>query len=75
MSSGTLNGNIEIIRSTGVYGTDIREAIASAIEQADTSADSKISRIQSEVDNKDLQMSVSKIAGTSEDYLLTITNP
>jgi phage-related protein len=34
MASGTYSGNLQIIRSTGVYGGDVREAIASVIEQA-----------------------------------------
>lgn len=75
MASGTLEQNIQIIRSTGVYGTDIREAIASAIELADVSADGKINHIQDEVDNKEIRMYVSKIEGTNSDYLLTIVNP
>lgn len=75
MASGTLEQNIQIIRSTGVYGTDIREAIASAIELADVSADGKINHIQGEVDNKEVRMYVSKMSGTANDYLLTIVNP
>jgi hypothetical protein len=75
MSSGTLPGNIQIIRSTGVYGTEMREAIASAIEQVEVSADGRISSIRQDVQSRDLRMTVSKISGTSDDYLLTIENP
>ena len=75
MASGTLPGNINIIRSTGVYGTEMREAIASAIEQVEVVADGKISSIRNDVQARDLRMTTSKISGTSDDYLLIIENP
>ena len=73
MSSGTLPGNLNLIRNDP-YGPTVREAIASAIEQADASIDSKIADIRSEV-NDECRMSVEKISGTDDDYILIIENP
>ena len=75
MSTGTLSGNIRIIRETGVYGTEMREAIASGIEQSFGDVYSEIQRIDSDIRNRDLFMSTSEISGTVDDYMLTITNP
>lgn len=73
MASGTLPENLNLIRNDP-YGPTVREAIASAIEQADTYSDGKIAQIRSEV-QAEVRMSVEKISGTSEDYLLVIENP
>lgn len=75
MATRTLPENIDIIRNTGVYGPEMREAIAEAIEQADTYSDEKINTIRQEVNNKDLRMETTKISGTESDYLLTIVHP
>ena len=42
----TFAQNLNIIKSTGVYGVDIRKSIAEAIDQADGAADSRISEIR-----------------------------
>ncbi|MBR4767583.1 MAG: hypothetical protein IK088_01265 [Lachnospiraceae bacterium] len=75
MADHTLPENLTIIRSTGVYGPDIRTAIADAIVQADTYADERIQTIHDEVQNDDVRMNTTKIAGTEDDYLLEIVNP
>ena len=80
--------NLTFVRSTGVYGTEMREAIATLIEQAGSLVDSKVSStintitaevqdISDRVDSRNLYMTTTKIGQTSqeEDYLLTITNP
>ena len=74
MPNSALDDKLTIIRE-GVYGTDVREAIADAIELADTSADERIGAIHDEVQNDDVRMSTTLISGTEEDYLLTIVNP
>lgn len=71
----TFEQNIRTIRSEGIYGTDIREAIAAAIEQSDDQIEDRIESIRHEIVTESTYMSVSKIAGTQEDYLLEITNP
>ena len=52
MSSGTYSGNLQIIRSTGVYGTEIREAIASVIEQADALVLQKVNATKTEINTQ-----------------------
>ena len=72
--SHTFPQNLEIIKTTGVYGTDMRTAIAEAIDQSDSYSDSKIAQIRSEVASQDIRMEVTPISGTTEDYLLTVVN-
>ena len=45
----TWEENIQKIRSTAIYGTDIREAIAQGLEQTEGSLDGKIAQYKSEV--------------------------
>lgn len=71
----TFAQNLNIIKSTGVYGVDIRKSIAEAIDQADGAADSRISEIRHEVQFDNIRMEAQKIDGTRDDYLLVITNP
>lgn len=73
MASGTFPGNLNLIRNDP-FGPTVREAIASAIEQADTYSDGKINQIRNEVQDE-IRMSVSKITGKADEYLLTIVNP
>ena len=70
----TLQQNIETIRSVGVYGTDVRRAIADAIEQSDTEITDRVDTIQHDIDTRDLYMHTEKIIGSRNDYLLLITN-
>lgn len=70
----SLDQNINTIRSTGVYGTDIRRAIADAIEQSDAAMANRIAAIQHDVDTRDMYMQTEKIAGSKNDYLLKIIN-
>lgn len=74
MSDHTLSENIEIIRTTGVKGVDVRTAIADAIEQTDDSMDTRIANIQNAIGTRDLFMTPQKISGTTNDYRLVVTN-
>ena len=70
----TLAENIAKIR-TAPKGTVVREAIASAIEQTDSQVDTKISGIQTTIDQVDSRVvanaTVTSISG--DDYRLVIT--
>ena len=70
----TLAENIAKIR-TASKGTVVREAIASAIEQTDSQVDTKISGIQTTIDQVDSRVvanaTVASISG--DDYRLVIT--
>lgn len=70
----SLDENIATIRSTGVYGTDIRRAIADAIEQSDAAITDRVDAIQHDIDTRDMYMQTEKIAGSRNDYLLKIIN-
>ena len=70
----TLEQNIAKIRGTATKGTDVREAIASAIEQTDDRVDSQVQSIINVIETNAVFMNVSKISGTTDDYLLEITN-
>ena len=70
----TLEQNIAAIRSTAIYGTDMREAIASAIEQSDTKIANRITSIQQTIETDSAYMEAKKITGTENDYMLEITN-
>lgn len=70
----SLNENIATIRSVGVYGTDVRRAIADAIEQSDAVITDRVDAIQHDIDTRDLYMQTEKIAGSRNDYLLKIIN-
>ena len=68
----TLDENIAIIRNRGIYGTDIRAAIADAIEQSDALVDSHIDEIRQEIDAASTYMEVEPVAGSENDYILNI---
>jgi hypothetical protein len=70
----SLEENIATIRSTGIYGKDIRRAIADAIVQSDDKIANRVSTIQHQIDTRDLYMQTEKISGSKNDYLLNITN-
>lgn len=70
----SLEENIATIRSTGIYGTDIRRAIADAIVQSDDKIANRVSTIQHQIDTRDLYMQTEKISGSKNDYLLNIIN-
>lgn len=72
MATGTLDGNIAIIRGASNVGSTVREAIASAIEQEDALYDARVKTVHNEVVNQDVRMSVSNISG--QKYRLTIIN-
>lgn len=73
-SWSSLDDVLGYIRTRGVEGPAIREAIGDAISIADSSADARIGQIRQQVTNE-IRMETTKIEGTSSDYLLTITNP
>ncbi len=70
----TLEQNIAKIRGTATKGTDVREAIASAIEQTDERVDNQVQSIIGVIETNSVFMKTTKISGTTDDYLLEITN-
>lgn len=70
----TLEQNIAKIRSTAVLGTDVREAIASALEQTDSRVDDQVQTVINTIETNSVFMNVTKISGTADDYLLEITD-
>ena len=71
----TLPENLQVIKETGIYGPDIRTAIAEAMDQVRIHSDEKIERIQEEVESDNVYMSTSVIEGSVDEYRLTIANP
>ena len=69
----SLAENLEIIR-TNIYGENVRAAIADAIEQSDAEIDTRIDTIRGDIEDRDLFVTTEKIAGTSDDYRLNVTN-
>ena len=71
----SLSENISIIRSEGIYGTDIREAIAQAIEQSDSYVDEKIKIAKQTIQGDICIASIEPIVdGDAGDCLLSIRN-
>lgn len=64
--------NIAKIRGQAIYGPDMREAIAEAIEQSDDEVDSRIAAMQVIVDENVFYVNLEPLA-TSSDFRLTIT--
>ena len=67
----TFAENLAKIRGQAIYGPDMREAIAQAIEQSDDEVDRKINAMQVIVDDNIFYVNLNRI-DSSDDYLLTI---
>lgn len=70
----TLQENIETIRDRGIYGTEIRAAIADAIMQSDNQIDDRVDAIRRDIETNSTYMETQLIPGTENDYMLVITN-
>lgn len=72
MATGTLDGNIAIIRGASNVGSTVREAIASAIEQEDDQSDFRMDIVESQAASQDVVLTVTQKSGNI--YKLNITN-
>lgn len=70
----TLPENLQVIKETGIYGPDIRTAIAEAMDQVYNHSEEQLEEISHEVENGSVQLSASFIEGTNNEYRLTIIN-
>lgn len=75
----TFEQNLAKIRGQAIYGPDMREAIAEAIEQADDqvqadirAVDGRIESMRVIIDEHVLYVNTEQI-GTTDDYLISIT--
>ena len=69
----TFAQNLAKIRGEAIYGMDMREAIAEALEQADDIIVEKLQNMQTLVDTEAVYGELTLIAGTTGDYLLTLS--
>lgn len=75
----TFQENIDRIRSTAVFGTDVRKAIADGLTQADsqsasriTTLDNRVTAVQNQVESEEVYADLTEIGNGS--WLLTITS-
>lgn len=70
----TFTENLEIIGQTGVYGPEIRTAVAEAIDQSISHLDEKIDQIRDEVENDSVRMGVTQVPRSGDEFRLIISN-
>ena len=68
----TFTENLEIIGQTGVYGPEIRTAVAEAIDQSISNLDEKIDQIRDEVKNDSIRMGVTQVPRSEDEFCLII---
>ena len=73
MATGDLATNLRKIRGEAIYGLEMREAIASAIEQADDETANLLNSVKTMVESRELYFNVNSLG--SDDYQVEIVNP
>ena len=67
----TFEQNLAKIRGQAIYGGEMREAIAEAIEQSDDIIDEKLTEMTALVEQEDVLLSVELIE--EDDYLMSLS--
>lgn len=73
MATGDLATNLRKIRGDAIHGHEVREAIASAIEQADDETSALLNTVKAMVESRELYFNAHSLG--SDDYQLEIVNP
>ena len=73
MATGDLASNLRKIRGEAIYGQDMREAIASAIEQADDETSTLLINVRNLVNSRELFFNLNSLG--DDDYQLEIVHP
>lgn len=69
----TVQQDLTALRAA-VYGKDVRENIARAIEDINDTSNTRISGLDTRVNQRVLYITASKISGTSDKYKVIVTN-
>ena len=73
MATGNLETNLRKIRGEAIYGPEMREAIASAIEQTDDETATLLNTVKNLVENRELFFNVVSLG--DGDYRVDIVHP
>ena len=73
MATGDLASNLRKIRGEAIYGPDMREAIASAIEQADDETSTLLNNVRDLVNSRELFFELNSLG--DDNYQLEIVHP
>lgn len=69
----TVQQDLTALRAA-VYGKDVRENIARAIEDINDTSNTRISGLDTRVNQRVLYITASKISGTNDKYKVVVTN-